>query len=194
MATYNAPQVFREEIRMTGAAETSDCPILSFNGTTFTINSAAKAVTFAGATTFSGAVTVSGVITTAGFTVPVLISAVLTGTATVSVSSAYSGGLVIATATSSTQTFQIPAASTAGLRYTFRVTSAASELLINSASASDTFSIKATGDAGASVVTSAGTGIKNTAATNVVGDNITLTSDGITGWHGTAQSGIWATQ
>jgi type IV secretory pathway ATPase VirB11/archaellum biosynthesis ATPase len=79
------------------------------------------------------------------------------------------------------------------LTFTFRATSAGSEILINPVAA-QTISLKATVDAGASIVTAGGTGIKNTAATNVVGDFITLIADGGTEWHMIGQSGIWASQ
>jgi len=113
--------------------------------------------------------------------------------ATKSYSVAQNGKTVIATKASGTQTFTIPAASTAGLTYSFICGHASGEILINSANSSDTFSIKAS-EGGASVVTAAGTGIKNTAATNVLGDHITLISNGATGWYGVAQSGTWASQ
>lgn len=104
-----------------------------------------------------------------------------------------SGKVFICTKTSATQTFTLPAA-TVPCVFTWVTTSAASEVLINPASSSDTIQIKATVDQGASVVTTAGTGIKNTAATNVVGDNITLVSNGLTAWIMIGQSGIWASQ
>ena len=72
---------------------------------------------------------------------------------------------------------------------------AAGEILINPNDTVDIFRIKATEDAGASVVTSAGTGIKNTAATNIVGDHITIVSDPSTdSWFMIGQSGIWGSQ
>jgi hypothetical protein len=43
-----------------------------------------------------------------------------------------------------------------------------------------------------SVSVAATTGIRNNSATNVLGDNITLVSDGITTWWMTAQSGIFS--
>lgn len=106
---------------------------------------------------------------------------------------ANSGSIFLANRTSTTQTYTLPAAQTAGLRYTFRVGSAGSECLINPIG-TDTISLKATVDQGASVITAAGVGCKNTAATNVVGDLITLISDGVSQWVMIAQSGIWASQ
>lgn len=42
--------------------------------------------------------------------------------------------------------------------------------------------------------TAASTGIKNTAATNVVGDFVTLVSDGVTTWYMTSVAGVWASR
>ena len=103
-----------------------------------------------------------------------------------------SGRITVCTRTSTTQTFTLPVAA-AGLTFQFVTTSAASEVLINPGNGTDVFQIKATVDQGASVVTAAGVGIKNTAATNVVGDSIWLV--GVTGtWIMIGQSGIWASQ
>jgi hypothetical protein len=102
--------------------------------------------------------------------------------------------VVIARKSTATQTFTIPSGTElAGREYTFVCGHASGEILINSANAGDTFSVKAS-EAGASVVTAAGTGIKNTAATNILGDSITLVSDGATGYILINQSGIWASQ
>lgn len=144
-----------------------------------------------------------------GATYPSLAASIVTGTSKIAGSGAQaivsnssagptvytaqdSGVLTVCTRTSTTQTFTLPVAA-AGLIYGFVTTSAASEVLINPGNGTDVFQIKATVDQGASVVTAAGVGIKNTAATNVVGDLIWLV--GITGvWVMTGQSGIWASQ
>lgn len=91
------------------------------------------------------------------------------------------------------QTYTLPIATTAGLRYTFVAGNAGGEVLVTP-NAADSIKCKATVDQGASVAPVAGTGIKNTAATNVLGDNITLVSDGVSAWYMVAQSGIWASQ
>lgn len=101
-----------------------------------------------------------------------------------------SGKIVIATKGSATQTFTLPAAA-AGLEFTFVCGHASGEILIDQAG-SEVINCKAS-EGGAAVATAAGTGIKNTAATNVLGDSITLVSDG-TSWYATNQSGIWASQ
>jgi hypothetical protein len=101
-----------------------------------------------------------------------------------------SGRIVFATKTSATQTFTLPAVA-AGLNFTFCAQSAAGEMLINP-TGSVVINTKAA-NAGAAVATAAGTGIKNTAATNVVGDFVTLVCDG-TAWWTTNISGIFASQ
>jgi hypothetical protein len=101
---------------------------------------------------------------------------------------AESGTVTLATKTSATQTFTLPAV---GLEYSFIAGSAAGEVLINP-TGSVVFNIKAS-EGGAAVSTAAGTGIKNTAATNIAGDRISVISDG-TAWYASSQSGIWATQ
>lgn len=103
-----------------------------------------------------------------------------------------SGTVYVATATSGEQNFSLPTAATAGLVYTFVAADAGGEIRVNPITG-QTISIKAS-EGGASVVTAAGTGIKNTAATNVVGDLITLVSDGGTNWWMINQSGTWASQ
>lgn len=103
-----------------------------------------------------------------------------------------SGTVYVATATSGEQNFSLPTAATAGLVYTFVAADAGGEIRVNPI-AGQTISIKAS-EGGASVVTAAGTGIKNTAASNVVGDHLTLISDGGTNWWLINQSGTWASQ
>jgi hypothetical protein len=108
-------------------------------------------------------------------------------------SAANSGAVFLSTKASGNQTYTLPSAVTPGLVFTFLTGSAAGEVLINPVG-TDTLTIKATVDQGASIVTVTPLGIKNTAATNVVGDLITLISDGISNWWMIGQSGIWATQ
>jgi hypothetical protein len=115
-----------------------------------------------------------------------------TNAATETLTATDSGRWTVCTRTSTTQVFTLPVAA-AGLSYGFVTTSAASEVLLNPGNGTDVFQIKATIDAGASIVTAAGVGIKNTAATNVVGDLIEII--GTTGvWIMIRQSGIWASQ
>lgn len=114
-----------------------------------------------------------------------------TNAATETLTALDSGRITVCTRTSTTQVFTLPVAAV-GLIFQFVTTSAASEVLVNPGNGTDVFQIKATND-GASVVTAAGVGIKNTAATNVVGDSIWLVGTlGV--WISIGQSGIWATQ
>ena len=102
-----------------------------------------------------------------------------------------SGYVYIAAKNSATQTFTLPSASLAGLHYTFVCGNAGGEMKIVGPS-SDTIKVLTAGAGGTSLVVAANTGIKNTAATNVVGDNITLVSDGHQIWYGISQNGIFA--
>ncbi len=104
-----------------------------------------------------------------------------------------SGKMVIATLGSGTQTFTLPAATVAGATFTFKCGHASGEILVDPAG-TDVIQAKATNDAGADVTPAGGTGIKNTAASNIIGDYITLVADGVSKWYTTAQSGIWASQ
>jgi len=113
-------------------------------------------------------------------------------TPTVQPSATNNGLISIGTKASGNQTYTLPAAQVAGLIFTFVCGSAAGEILVNPVG-TDTISIQAT-NGGASVVTAAGIGIKNTAATNVLNDRVTLVSDGVSQWWAIEQAGIWATQ
>lgn len=120
------------------------------------------------------------------------VEVVASGDKTVTI--AMNGRSFIATAGSGTQTFTLPtAASSAGARVTFICGSAAGEILVTP-NAADQISAKGLVDHSTSVKPAAGTGIKNTAATNVLGDHITLVSDGLLTWHEVAGAGIWASQ
>lgn len=108
------------------------------------------------------------------------------------------GNTYYATASSGTQTFTLPAAA-AGLEFTFVCGHASGEILITPATgdAIRTMAFSAVGsDADtAAVAPAAGTGIKNTAASNVIGDNITLRCLDGTTWQGIGIAvGIWASQ
>lgn len=109
------------------------------------------------------------------------------------------GSVNVATKGSATQTYTLPAAAAApGAVYTFVCGNASGEILINPV-ASDkivalTFVAIGT-DADTGQISNTTTGIKNTAATNVVGDSITLISDGVLTWFAPSiTNGIWATQ
>lgn len=113
--------------------------------------------------------------------------------ATPTLTAAESGKVCVATKASATQTFTLPAATVAGAEFTFACGHADGEILIDPAG-TDVIGAKAANDAGADITPAGGTGIKNTAATNVIGDYITLVADGVSKWYTVAQSGIWASQ
>ena len=123
---------------------------------------------------------------------------VTTTAATVAPAATASGTTYHATAGSGTQTFTLPAAA-AGLRYTFIAGNASSEILITPATG-DAINIMTFAAVGvdadtARVAPAAGTGIKNTAATNVVGDTVELVAVDGTTWYGIGvTAGIWASQ
>lgn len=104
------------------------------------------------------------------------------------------GRMFIDTLGSGTTTFQLPtAAAMPGAEVTLVNGSAAGEILVNP-NAADQLSIKGLVDHSTSVKPVAGTGVKNTAATNVLGDHLTLRSDGVNTWHEVSGAGIWASQ
>ena len=114
-------------------------------------------------------------------------------TATITIAASDTGTTYIAKRSSSTQTFTLPSASTAGLTYTF-INGHVDGMIYSKGQSGDTINCKSNADGTdrVSVSVAATTGIRNNAATNVLGDNITLVSDGITTWWMTAQSGIFS--
>jgi hypothetical protein len=112
---------------------------------------------------------------------------------TEAVDAAESGKVYVQTRSSTTVTFTLPAAA-AGLTYTFVCGHASSEILITPASG-DAIVGKTHGAQDATgLAPAAGTGIKNTAATNVVGDHCTLVALDTTTWYMTSVAGVWASQ
>ena len=137
--------------------------------------------------TFTGATT----ILTPMITRPSVVN--LTPTA-VTLTRADSAKVSIQTLASGTQTYTLPlATAAAGAVFTFICQDAGSEILINP-NAADQISIKGLVDHSTSVKPAAGTGVKNTAATNVIGDHLTLVCDGVATWYEIAGAGIWASQ
>jgi len=107
-----------------------------------------------------------------------------------------SGMVYVAMLGSATQTYTLPAVATAGVTFTFVCGHASGEILVTTAGTDPLVitSFAAVGvDADTGIVTVT-TGVKNTAATNAIGDTLTIVSDGTT-WFGLGiTSGIWATQ
>lgn len=105
-----------------------------------------------------------------------------------------SGTIFITNRASTTTTYTLPAAQTVGLTYRFILGNVGTELLINPIG-TDTISIKGANTAAAANITTVSpAGIKNTAATHILGDTIQLVSDGVSQWKMLNQSGTWASQ
>ena len=115
-----------------------------------------------------------------------------TAAATLTVTPEDSFRVILATRSSATQVFTLPAATGSGVETVFICGNAAGEILIN-AGASDVFNLKAS-EGGAAVATAAGTGCKNTAASNVRGDRISVVDVAVNDYTAVNQSGIWASQ
>ena len=110
-----------------------------------------------------------------------------------------SGSVFIVTSETVTQVFTLPRAGRTpnGTFYTFiygASTAGTGELDISPESSADDMLIKTRENAGTSINPAAGTGIKNTALTHVIGDHITLVSDGVSRWYMIGESGLWASQ
>lgn len=103
------------------------------------------------------------------------------------------GKVFVQTRSSTTVTFSLPAAQ-AGLEYTFVCGHAGSEILITPATGDAIVTKIHAAQDGTALAPAAGTGIKNTAATNVAGDFIRLTCLDGTTWYGTGMAGLWASQ
>ena len=122
--------------------------------------------------------------------------------ATLTLTTADCGRVIVGTATSSTQTYTLPVVTSAGCTFTFIAGHASSEILIDGAEASGasfiitTFAaVGADADTGIVTDTDVTPGIKNTAATNAIGDTCTLVADGVDTWRSVGIcTGIWAAQ
>lgn len=156
-----------------------------------------KAVTFGSTLAVTGAMTVASTLVATGAISGPRFAQTDASAATITLTAAMSGGVFFATKGSATQTYTLPAVA-AGLMYTFVCGHASGEILIDQA-ASEVITITSFAAVGADadtgiIATAAGTGIKNTAGTNAIGDSITLVSDGV-GWYSVGiTSGIWASQ
>ena len=122
---------------------------------------------------------------------------IVTTAATRTLLPAECGSVIVGTASSGTQVFTLPAVGNVGCTLTFITGHASGEVQFKTpAVLTCTFThFAAVGaDADTAIVTdtSCEGGIKNTAATNAIGDSITIVSDG-TQWLGIGiASGIWA--
>lgn len=140
--------------------------------------------TVVGNNTYSGANTFSGSISTAGGHTGATAQSALVG-ATVVLTAADSGKTLFNRSTSGSPSWTLPAATTAGLKYTFVCANTTAGFTVTGAQVIH-FKTTATGTALTSTTT-----LTNTQGTAVVGDTITIVSDGAVWWM-TAQSGIFA--
>jgi hypothetical protein len=173
-------------------------PVVKYNGlNTDKAVALGSTLSVTGSVTMDSTLAVTGAVTSTGAVSGPRFFQTDASAATITVTAAQSGGTFLATKGSATQTYTLPAVA-AGLRYTFICGHASGEILIDQA-ASEVITITSFAAVGVDadtgiIATAAGTGIKNTAATNAIGDSITLISDG-TGWYSIGiGSGIWASQ
>lgn len=110
---------------------------------------------------------------------------IVTDAATLALKAEQSGAVIRAIKTSATQTFALPAPTTPGLEFTFICGHADGEINIDPGAATYTIT-------GAGIAVAAAKDLKNAAASNVVGDSVTIVSDGDKGWLITAIQGTWA--
>jgi hypothetical protein len=144
--------------------------------------------TFSGTTTHSGATAFTGAQTGTRRAASVTAAAGPTALA-----AADSGLVVISTASSGTQVFTLPLAATAGLMYSFVCGDAGTEIHVGVASGDNIIGKTHGAENGTGLTSTATTGLlKNTAASNVVGDFTTLVSDGTTHWYMVAVAGVWS--
>ena len=145
--------------------------------------------TFTGTNTFTGSTVLGAISGVTSLNRPVE----ATTAETEAVSATESGKAFIQTRSSTTVTYTLPAAA-AGLTYTFVCGHADSEILITPAAGDAIVTKIHAAQDGTALAPAAGTGIKNTAATNVAGDSITLVALDGTTWYGTSIIGLWASQ
>jgi len=105
---------------------------------------------------------------------------------TYALTAAMHGLTYIGTKGSATQVISLPAPTTAGLMFTFVCGDANGEINIDPGAA--TYKIT-----GKSITVAATKDLKNTAASNAVGDSVTVVSDGVDTWWIVAIQGTWAT-
>lgn len=145
------------------------------------------------AQTVAGAKTFSGTAAFTGATTGVRKELSVTSAATATLTAAQSGLTVIATRTSLTQVFTLPLAATAGLAYTFVCAHADGEIHVGVGTGDNIIGKTHGAENGTGLVSTVSSGLlKNTAASNVVGDFTTLVSDGITTWYMTSVAGVWS--
>jgi hypothetical protein len=117
-----------------------------------------------------------------------------TTAATATLTTAESGKALVCTASSGTQVFTLPSAAVPGQKFTFICGHASGEILVNPITGQNIVGKTHGAENGTGIATANDAGIKNTAATNVIGDFCTLVSGGGTTWYMTSVAGVWAAQ
>lgn len=161
----------------------------------FSDQTIAGAKTLTGTVVMSGSVTLSGTTAFTGATTGVRSAVSVTLADTIAPLAADSGTTYICTKTTSTQIFTLPAAATAGLTFTVvcGAGAAGGEIQVGVATGDNIIGKTHAANDGTGLVSTVTTGLlKNTAATNVVGDFCRLVSDGITTWYMVAEAGVWS--
>lgn len=123
---------------------------------------------------------------------------VVVGSADVTIGESDAFSIYIQTSSSGVQTYTLPsAASVPGAQLTFICGNASGEINFVTAGTDDVIAthFAAVGaDADTAIITTTDKGLKNTGATNAVGDQCTIVSDGVGKWYGVGiNCGIWAT-
>lgn len=144
--------------------------------------------------TVSGTLSVTGTLAATGATTGLRRAASVTSEAgPTALSAAQSGLVVVSTATSGTQVFTLPLAATAGLEFSFVCGHADTEIHVGVGTGDNIIGKTHGAENATGLSSTATTGLlKNTAATNVVGDFVTLVSDGTTHWYMTSVAGVWS--
>ena len=165
-------------------------PVVKYNGLITDLAADINGVTIAtsGNTVVPGTLNVTGVATftaapvfSSGFSYTSVVQSALVG-ATVALTAAQSGSLLINRSTSGSPSWTLPT-NAAGLWYTFYVSNVTAGFTVTGGT------IKAKTSATGTAIS--GTTLTNTQGTAVIGDTITLVADG-TNWVAVAHSGIFA--
>ena len=107
------------------------------------------------------------------------------------------GSVFIATSETATQVFTLPRAgrNPVGIHFSFisgSTTAGSGVLQIKPESSADTLVVKTRENAGSALALAAGVGAQNSDADHVIGDHLTLVSDGVSIWYAAGQSGLWS--
>ena len=136
--------------------------------------------------------TITGTKTFTG-TTAVRAPVVVTAEATYAITAAQSGTMFVCTRSSLTQVFTLPLAATAGLEYTFVCAHADGEIRLAVGTGDNIIGKTHGAENGTGILTTASTGLLlNTAAGNVVGDFVTVRSDGLTTYYMRSVAGAWS--